>query len=355
MAGEATAQQYNGQQQYNRQQPTPQYTQHRANPANAPRIDGFNVDEVPRLVPGAELDFTVFGTPGGTATLRIVGARRNLNLVETEPGQYEGTYTIGARDNIAARSSVTANLRIGNQVASAMLSESLQVGVGVHTPDPANANFPKIARFDVRPTNDLVGGNVLPFTLFGTPGGKAEIAIAGAKGIFFLPEVRSGEYAATYTIKRSDRIASNSTVTANLRVGDRVTTTTLQKPLMLAAAPVAPVAKICGNCGRIEAMNVVETQGDGNYLGTIGGGVVGALLGNQVGGGNGKTAATLAGAVGGALAGRAIEGNSRKSQHYEIVVRLQNGSAQTVSLASDQGFHTGDRVRINDGVMTREM
>jgi len=37
------------------------------------------------------------------------------------------------------------------------------------------------------------------------------------------------------------------------------------------------------------------------------------------------------------------------------VVRLQNGSAQTVSLASDQGFHTGDRVRINDGVMTREM
>jgi outer membrane lipoprotein SlyB len=206
----------------------------------------------------------------------------------------------------------------------------------------------------VRPTNDLVGGNVLPFTLFGTPGGKAQITIAGARGVFFLPEVRSGEYAAAYTIKRSDRIATNSTVTANLRVGDRVTTTTLQKPLMLAAAP-APVQRICGNCGTIEAVNVVETQGDGNYLGTIGGGVVGGLLGNQVGGGNGKTLATLAGVVGGALAGRAVEGNVKKSQHYEVVVRLQNGGAQTISLPSDQGFHTGDRVRINDGVMTKEM
>ena len=79
-----------------------------------PNIEGFDVDEVRRLTPGTELNFEIFGTPGGQATLRIEGARRNLMLTETEVGQYEGTYTINSRDKIVARSPVTANLRIGN-------------------------------------------------------------------------------------------------------------------------------------------------------------------------------------------------------------------------------------------------
>lgn len=327
-----------------------QHTQSQA----APRIEGFNVDEVRRLAPGVELSFGIYGTPGGLATLHIAGATRNLALVEVEAGQYEGTYTISSRDKIAARSPVTANLRVGNQVASAVLNESLQVGVGYHNSKFMPGPQPKIERFNVEPVADLSGGSELPFTVFGTPGGKVDIAINGVKGKVLLPEVNSGEYAGTYTIKRRDRITSNSVVTANLRVGERVTSATLGKALQSAAAP-APVriAAICTNCGTVEAVNLVEVKGEGGYLGAIGGGVVGALLGSQVGDGNGRTAAQIAGAVGGVYAGRAIEANARKSNHYEVLVRLQNGAAQIVTFAAEPGFRVGDKVKINDGVIVR--
>ena len=91
----------------------------------------------------------------------------------------------------------------------------------------------------------------------------------------------------------------------------------------------------------------------GSYLGAIGGGVVGALLGSQVGGGGGRTAAQIAGAVGGAYAGHAIEGKVRKSTHYEVVVRLQNGATQTIVVATDPGLWVGDPVKIVYGALVR--
>lgn len=324
--------------------------------AAGPHIDGFNVDEIRRLVPGAELNFNIYGSPGGTATLRIRGAQRNLTLNEVEPGQYEGTYTISSRDRITASSGVTGNLRVGNQVVSTVLSESLVVGVGQHTPNQAPGAAPRISRFDVTPSPDLGGGSELPFTLYGTPGGKADLSISGTTGRFFLPEVRSGEYAATYIVRRSDRIKSNSSVKANLHLGQRVTSVTLGKPLMVASAP-APVAReprYCSSCGVVEAVNLIEVKGDGNYLGTIGGGVVGALLGSQVGKGNGRTAAEIAGALGGAYAGREVQSNARKTGHYETVVRLQNGGTQTISTPGEPGFRVGEKVRITDGALTRD-
>lgn len=335
LPGPVDAQQYNGSQA-------------------TPRIEGFNVDEVRRLSPGVELNFSIYGTPGGQVTLRIEGATRNLALVEVEAGQYEGTYTISDRDKIAARSPVTANLRVGNQVASAVLIESLQVGVGYHSAKATPGPQPKIERFNVEPSADLSGGNDLQFTVFGTPGGKVDLAINGVKGKILLPEVNSGEYANTYTIRKRDRITSNSVVTANLRVGERVASATLGKALQSAAAPARVRAvPICNNCGTVEAVNLVEVKGEGSYLGTIGGGVVGALLGSQVGGGTGRTAAEIAGALGGAYAGHAIEGNIRKTTHYEVLVRLQNGAAQTIIFATEPGYRVGDKVKINDGVIVR--
>ncbi len=328
-------------QQYNQSQVTP-------------RIEGFNVDEVKKLAPGVELNFDIYGTPGGLATLRIDGATRSLILVEVEAGLYQGSYTISSRDKIVARSPVTANLRVGNQVASSVLNESLQVGVGYHSAKAMPGPQPRIERFDVEPVADLSGGNDLRFTLFGTPGGKVDLTISGVKGKVFLPEVNSGEYASTYTIRNRDRITSNSVVTANLRLGERGTSATLGKDLQSAAAP-APVraARICNNCGTVEAINLVEVKGEGGYLGTIGGGVVGALLGSQIGGGSGRTAAQIAGALGGAYAGHVIEGKARTSNHYEVLVRLQNGATQTVTFASEPGYRVGDSVKIIDGVIMR--
>ncbi|MBC7502890.1 MAG: glycine zipper 2TM domain-containing protein [Herminiimonas sp.] len=332
------------------------HAQQYANTVAAPRIEGFNVDEVNNLTPGAELDFSVYGSPGGKATLRIEGAQRNLVLNEVDAGVYEGTYIIGSRDRIVARSAVTANLRVGNLVTSAVLSESLQSGVGYHSQDRGAGPLPKIERFDVRPSAELREGNDLAFTMYGTPGGKAEITIDGARGRFFLDENRRGEYSGVYSIRRADRIASNSVVTANLRVGERVTTLKLGKPLLSATAiqPVASAPRYCSNCGTVETVNVVDVKGDGSYLGTVGGGLVGALLGNQVGSGNGRTAATIAGALGGAYAGKKVEENTGRNSHFEVLVRLQNGGTQTLSFANDPGYRVGEKVRIVDGQLNRQ-
>lgn len=327
--------------------------------AATPRIEGFNVDEVRKLVPGTELKFDMYGSPGGIASLRIVGAQRNLMLSEDNPGEYSGVYTIGSRDRINPESAVTGNLRVGNQVATSILSESLQRGAVVKAAKQPQASAPQIFRFEVQPANDVSHGSELAFNLKGTPGGKADIKIDGAQGHFFLDEVRSGEYTGIYTIRRNDRIMPASPVVATLRVGKDVSTYTMRQQLVSAAyvaAPVRPVERaerICGNCGTVESVNLVQVKGDAGYLGTIGGGLAGVLLGSQVGGGNGRTAAQVAGAVGGALAGREIEKRVGNSSHYEVLVRLENGGTQTISTPADPGLRTGEKVRIVDGGLTR--
>ena len=341
--------------------PAQAQTYQTATAVTAPRIRGFEVDEIRRLVPGNELTFKLYGTPGGRASLNIKGATRNLALTETDPGEYEGTYVIGTRDRITANSQVTANLRVGNLVTSGVLAESVQRAPGARRNDrgqyAANDGAPRIERFDVQGDTQLTPGNELNFTVYGTPGAKVDMAIEGAKGVFFLPEVKPGEYAGEYIIRRSDRIASNSVVTANMRIGNRVATTKLNKPLLLASTtPVtaAAVSRYCGNCAVVEAINVVQVDGDGNYLGTIGGGVIGAAIGCQIGDGKGKTAAQIAGALGGAYIGRNIERNQRRTQHYEVVIRFANGGTQTVTYDNDPGLRVGEKVKINNGVLERD-
>jgi hypothetical protein len=103
-------------------QPAPQ--SRTATPAT-PAINGFNVEEVARLDQGVRLQFDLYGTPGGNATLNLDGANRALHLTEVEPGQYTGSYVIGTRDRLKADSRVTAELRMGNEVATSVLREPL--------------------------------------------------------------------------------------------------------------------------------------------------------------------------------------------------------------------------------------
>lgn len=333
-------------QQYNREAP------------RGPVIRGFNVDEVRRLEPGVELNFDLYGSPGGSATIRIDGATRNLTLSETEPGQYEGSYTISTRDRIMPNSAVTANLREGNRVATQVLSESLLRGPGQRP--GASAMAPRVERFDVRGANDLAPGDELTFTLLGTPGSKVEITIAGSRGVFFLPETRPGEYSGVYTVRRADRLAPDSAVTATIRNNGRATTTTLGRPLVSGPAPrpMNPVARYCSNCATVETVNVIQVQGSAGYLGTVGGALVGGLLGSQVGSGNGRTAAQIAGVVGGAAVGRNIDNNNAAkagpNQQYEVVVRYPNGATKAITYANDPGFRVGDKVRVDNNVLTRD-
>lgn len=127
-----------------------------------------------------------------------------------------------------------------------------------------------------------------------------------------------------------------------------------QRPVVVAQAPVqapAPKPVVCADCGTVEAVTPVQRQGNVNGvavgdttigLGTVAGGVVGGLLGNQVGGGSGKTAMTVLGAAGGAFAGNQIEKNMKKVTVYQVRVRMNDGSTRNVEVSSS--IPVGSRV-----------
>jgi len=129
-----------------------------------------------------------------------------------------------------------------------------------------------------------------------------------------------------------------------------------QRPVVVAQAPTqaqapAPRPVACADCGTVEAVTPVQRQGDVNGvavgdttigLGTVAGGVVGGLLGNQVGGGSGKTAMTVLGAAGGAFAGNQIEKNMKKVTVYQVRVRMNDGSTRNVEVSSS--IPVGSRV-----------
>ena len=101
----------------------------------------------------------------------------------------------------------------------------------------------------------------------------------------------------------------------------------------------------CRDCGKVTAVNVGQKRGESNALGVIAGGAAGALLGNQIGGGNGKTVATIAGAVGGAYAGKKIQERSTSSQVWNVDVLYENGQRKTFSFERDPGLRRGDSVK----------
>lgn len=335
------------------------HAQHSTSMAELVRIDGFDVEPVRQPAAGNELVFTLYGSPGGTATVQINGATGSLPLVETEPGVYEGTYTIRKRDKIVPASTATANLRLNNRVASAILDEPLIGRANARRTTAAmnSAAAPKIDRFDVvDPPPSLVPGEDLILTMSGSPGGVASARIGGVKGKVVLDEIRGGVYEGAYIIKNRDRIAANSVVTGHLRIGERETNAVLGQSLVAAgsrAPSSAPQARRgCANCGVVQAVNTIEVKGQGTYLGAVVGGVAGVLLGSQVGHGAGTTVAEVAGGAGGAYAGNEIEKRMRTTKHYEVVVRLDNGGSHTISYATQPAFPVGTRVKVTNGALT---
>ena len=117
-----------------------------------------------------------------------------------------------------------------------------------------------------------------------------------------------------------------------------------------APAPVAAAAT-CSECGVIESVREIDTKGQGSGLGAVGGAVVGGLLGNQVGGGRGKDVMTVVGAVGGGVAGNEVEKRVRTTKSYEVTVRLNDGSSRVISAAGVPVWHTGDKVKVINGVI----
>lgn len=84
--------------------------------------------------------------------------------------------------------------------------------------------------------------------------------------------------------------------------------------------------RVCGVCGQVESVQAVQQAAPATGVGAVAGGVLGAVVGNQVGKGNGRKAATVLGAVGGGYAGHQVEKNMRTRTVYDIAVRMEDGS-----------------------------
>ena len=109
----------------------------------------------------------------------------------------------------------------------------------------------------------------------------------------------------------------------------------------------------CVDCGKVVGIRTEKRAGEANALGVVGGGAVGALLGNQVGGGTGRTLATVAGAVGGAYAGKKLQENHNSVTIWNVDVQYENGRRNTFQFDRDPGLQRGDRVRNAGGSISR--
>lgn len=109
----------------------------------------------------------------------------------------------------------------------------------------------------------------------------------------------------------------------------------------------------CVDCGRVVSVTVSEKEGEGGALGVIAGGVAGALLGNQVGGGTGRDLATLAGAAGGAMAGHKIEQKVKATKVWTVTVQYDNGNKSAFHFDHDPGYNSGDLVRNSGNSIVR--
>jgi outer membrane lipoprotein SlyB len=115
-----------------------------------------------------------------------------------------------------------------------------------------------------------------------------------------------------------------------------------------------PRATVCSNCGVITSIKVVEQSGQGGALGVVAGGIVGGLLGNQVGDGTGRDLATVAGAIGGGYAGKQIEGKVKSTKSFVVTVRMNDGEVRTVTQQTQPDLLAGDKVRLVDGSLVRD-
>jgi outer membrane lipoprotein SlyB len=128
---------------------------------------------------------------------------------------------------------------------------------------------------------------------------------------------------------------------------------------MAASQPVAPLSAkpLCINCATVTAVTAIQREGPGSGLGVVAGGVLGALVGNQVGGGNGRAAATILGAVGGGWAGNTVEKKIKKETVYQIQLRMEDGRTRmleqmTPVAVGEKVTIEGNALRLSDGSMT---
>lgn len=159
----------------------------------------------------------------------------------------------------------------------------------------------------------------------------------------------SGERGATYRALRTAANGSGISVEPGAPAAAPVASvqrTSAAEPTYVQAATVA-----CPDCGYVESVREVAVEPKGSGTGAVAGGIVGGILGNQVGKGATRDIATVLGAVGGAFAGNHIEKSVKDAKRYDVMVRFDDGSTRTFSSDTAPAWHSGDRVRLQNGAL----
>lgn len=209
--------------------------------AATPVIEQFYVESDEQLVPGSKITFTVEGTPGAKASVRIGGIARRIPLKEVEEGVYEGSYTMRSGDQISASTTARATLQRRNRSTSALLRESLGATVGavagaaVSVPGTVLPGVVGIESFSATPVDRIEPGAELVFTMNATPGGQATFSIEGVAKDIPMRELNAGQYVGSYTVRRSDKISPTSRVSGMLAVAGRTLRTNLSQSLVIEA------------------------------------------------------------------------------------------------------------------------
>lgn len=207
--------------------------------AGSPEIDKLYVGSDNRLAPGAALTFTIVGTPGGEAAVRINGINRNVPLEEVSSGVYEGGYTVKRKDRITAANTVRATLRVNNR--STNETYSFPSGYGTSPETAATEAAPltalKIERFTVTPIGRIEPGAELRFAMIGSPGAKASFTIEGVTKNVPMREVKRGNYEGGYTIRRLDHFPATADIFGTLEANGQAVGARLTQALLADAKP----------------------------------------------------------------------------------------------------------------------
>lgn len=205
--------------------------------ATSPVIDGLEVNADAALAPGSTLEFTLRGTPNGTAQVQVPGSEVKVRLQERSRGVYTGSYTVRRGERgLTPASQIRSQLTVAGRTGQASFNfpPSFAAAQQAGTTATAAAGT-RVDRFHAHPVDRLAPGTELKFVLDGTPGARASIQVPGLPLTIPMQEQTPGHYLASYTLRLQDAV-SPGPVVATLRKGERIATAQLAEPMVAGAA-----------------------------------------------------------------------------------------------------------------------
>lgn len=110
-----------------------------------------------------------------------------------------------------------------------------------------------------------------------------------------------------------------------------------------------PNAAISGT-GVVQSIQEIQKPSTtASVVGTVGGALLGAWAGSQIGGGSGQTIASIAGGVGGSMAGSAVANNVSQTTVWDVAIQFDDGITRSLRVDQRPNVRPGTKVRVTNG------